>query len=862
MTLFGLDTRIVQGRGSYLQGEDGREYLDFLSQYGALPFGHNPPELWEAMTAFRDSSLPILMQPFHPPEAERLAGKLAELAPGDLSISVFANSGAETVEAAIKLARARTGRKRILSTTNGFHGKTLGALSATGKPLYQQDFFAPSEGFDYIPFGDLAALETALRDGAGEIAAFLVEPIQGEGGVILPPEGYLEGAIALCRAHDVLSVVDEIQTGLGRTGELFCCSTLPEPPDMLLLSKALGGGMMPIGACIVRPSAWDDRFGLLHSSTFANGNLAAHVACRALDLLTAEEGRLVAQVRENGEYLRTRLREVQGRYPGVIREVRGRGYMNAVEFHPLHDGGESAILAYASLNGGTTAFVSSYLMNVCGLVTAPMFNDTRTLRLQPALTAGRAELDRAVDALAEVCEVLARRDGYALVRHILDAPPAPLAERAAALTQPAGAIEATGDPTKFAFLVHFTQMEDIYRCEPSLRQADETHMDAFRGWAKQVGPGYAFPVPNVASPRGARAEGCLISLPLLPEDMMGRERKRAVAMIGQAIDMARRDGISRIGLGAFTSIVTRGGAAVTDRDASITSGNTLTSVITVQGLAQVVTKAGLDLADLNVAVVGASGAIGRLVSLMLASQVRGLTLVGNPSNPHAPTFLRRVADEICGIGFDGHPHFVPYRQSVVTRIHALCEQMQLDCDKTGGAERVRDAFAALEDDAPLDWTTDLDRALSRSDVVVVATSGTDSLVDPLALAPGTIVCDIARPPNVVQRDLSDCGVIAFDGGLVKPPFDLNLGPSQVLPDGICWGCLGETMLLALAGEEGDYSIGSALSLAEAARIAELARQHDFAPATPQWYGTELPDALFEAFRERRALRHAARQARS
>ena len=446
LRMFSLEAKIVRASGFRLFDEDGREYLDFLAQYGALPFGHNPPEIWSALNDAQAQEMPSLVQPLHAVEAERLAERLAEITPGDLGITTFANSGAETVEAAIKLARIRTGRTGILSTGNGFHGKTLGALSATGKPLYQDGFAAPAPNFDYIPYGDLDALRDRLEAGAEGIAAFIVEPIQGEGGVITPPEGYVDGAIALCREYGVLTILDEIQTGLGRTGSLFACSDGEHVPDMLLLSKALGGGMVPIGACIARPSAWDDRFGRLHSSTFANNNLACRVANATLDMLLADDQALVRRVAENGNYLKSRLESLMARYPEVIREVRGRGYMLGLEFHPFDGRDDSATMAFSSLNGGVTPLISSYLLNVQGLLTAPLFNETHVLRLQPTLIAGRTEIDRALAALEAVCDVIDRRDYYAMVRHLVARPMPEAPER----QQPAEAAPSSAAPAPSA----------------------------------------------------------------------------------------------------------------------------------------------------------------------------------------------------------------------------------------------------------------------------------------------------------------------------------------------------------------------------------------------------------------------------
>lgn len=181
----GLDTAYVRGEGSWLWDAEGNRYLDFTGAYGALPFGHTPERIWSAMAAFRESAEPVFAQPSLLRAAGELAGRLTELAPRGLDRVVFANSGAESVEVAIKIARSATGRLRVLSTDHSFHGKTLGALSATGRPSYQEEFGAPIEGFTQIPFGDADALEQALE--GGEFAAFIVEPIQGEGGVNVAP---------------------------------------------------------------------------------------------------------------------------------------------------------------------------------------------------------------------------------------------------------------------------------------------------------------------------------------------------------------------------------------------------------------------------------------------------------------------------------------------------------------------------------------------------------------------------------------------------------------------------------------------------------------------------------------------------
>jgi len=858
LTTFGLDLAMVKGTGCRLTDETGREYLDFLAQYGALPFGHNPPEIWAALRSAEEAGTPAMLQPLRSLPAERLAERLAEVAPGDLGIVTFANSGAETVEAAIKLARVRTGRDVVLSTVKGFHGKTLGALSATGNPVYQRDFAAPAPGFDYVPFGDLEALRARLEAGAGEVAAFIVEPIQGEGGVNCPPEGYIDGVIALCREYGVLSILDEIQTGLGRTGALFACSGCAEPPDMLLLAKALGGGLLPIGACIVRPSAWDDRFGRLHSSTFAGGGLACAAGLATLDRLLADDAALIREVRENGAVLRRGLEALGEAFPGVIREVRGRGYMMGVEFHRLDERSDSATLAFASLNGGVTALVSSYLMNVEGVLTAPLFNASHVLRLQPPLIAGRAEIDEALAALRAVCEVIDRRDTGALVRHLVAGTRGrPAATEEAREPGPRRARkEEAAQPGGFGFLIHYTEEEDILRSDPSFRSFSSGELAEWQGWVKRLGAGFARHLPAITSRTGATAEGWIMSVPMLPEDMRGRGRSAATAMIRDAVDLASGEGIGRVGLGAFTSIVTRGGETVTGRGVAITSGNTLTTVAAVESLEAVARRSGIAMGEAHVVIVGASGAIGRLAALMLARRAGRMTLVGNAANPFAPRLLTRVTEEVRASLADTPAH--PAMGSGRLHLRVRGEAGRWAPSRLPGVR-----FGAMDAGpgfAPaLSWTTDRRAALAQADIVLVATSSEATLVDPAGLAPGTLVCDVARPPNVARAEAARHGVLVFDGGLVAPPTPIDLGPFRTLPPELCWGCLGETMLLALAREEGDFSIGSRLPLDDADRLSALARRHGFRPAAPQWYGTRLGREDFDRFARQAAEAASSRR---
>jgi len=321
-----------------------------------------------------------------------LAEKLATLAPGDLQYSFFGNSGAEAVEAAIKFARAATGRTKIISTVGSYHGKTLGALSASGRDVYKTPFAPLLPGFDFVPFGDGDALSAVVD---GDTAAVLLEPVQGENGIRIPPADYLPLARRLCDEHGALLILDEVQTGLGRTGKMFACEHAGVAPDLMALAKALGGGVMPIGAVLGTPAVWEKVFAknpFVHTSTFGGNELACVAALAALRVTVDRD--LPAQAAAKGERLLSGLRAVQAKYPDLLTEARGVGLMIGVEFADA-DIGKLAIGA---------------LMHH-GVIAAYTLNSPQVMRFEPPLVITDAQIDHVISAfdaaMAETKQLLA-----------------------------------------------------------------------------------------------------------------------------------------------------------------------------------------------------------------------------------------------------------------------------------------------------------------------------------------------------------------------------------------------------------------------------------------------------------------------
>src|SRR5207344_1275723 len=302
----GYDVGFQKGQGQYLFDREGVRYLDLLSGFGVFAIGRNHPALRQALKSVLDSDLPNLVQLDVSTLAGVLAERLLEHVPY-LDKVFFANSGAETVEAAIKFARGATGRPGIVSCSHSFHGLSYGALSLMDDPNFRSGFEPLLPGCTQIAFNDLAALERALS--SRQVAAFIVEPIQGKG-VNLPTDEFLPGAAALCKKYGTIFIADEIQTGLGRTGRFLAVEHWNVEPDMVLLSKALSGGHVPISAVLMRRPIFEKMFdrmdrAVVHGSTFAKNDLAMAAGIATLDVLERE--RLIENAARMGERLMREL---------------------------------------------------------------------------------------------------------------------------------------------------------------------------------------------------------------------------------------------------------------------------------------------------------------------------------------------------------------------------------------------------------------------------------------------------------------------------------------------------------------------------------------------------------------------------
>ncbi|NYB27289.1 MAG: acetylornithine transaminase [Methanobacteriaceae archaeon] len=312
---------LKKGSGAVVWDVEGNSYIDCLAGIAVNNVGHAHPRIAEAI-ADQAKELIHTSNLYYTRQQVELAELLVGVSPHDLAF--FCNSGAEAVEGSIKLARKYTGKGGIVAMENSFHGRTLTALTATGQKKYQKGFGPLTPGFTHVPYGDIEAVRKAITD---ETAAVLVEPIQGEGGVVVPPEGYLKSLKELCQEKDILLIFDEVQTGFGRTGEMFASQTFNVTPDITALAKGIAGGF-PMGAVMAIEDVGSAFQPGDHAATFGGGPLACAAAIASIKVILDED--LLTKSKENGNYFQSKLNFLKEDH-GIVEDVRGSGLMLGME---------------------------------------------------------------------------------------------------------------------------------------------------------------------------------------------------------------------------------------------------------------------------------------------------------------------------------------------------------------------------------------------------------------------------------------------------------------------------------------------------------------------------------------------------
>ena len=783
----GLDINYERAEGCFLFDEQGKQYLDCIAQYGGLPFGYNPPEIWSAINHTRDQNLPNVATQSMLDSAGQLANQLLNILPHDFEQVIFTNSGAESTEVAIKLCRASKNRPGIISTRNGFHGLTTGSLSVTGGEAFQNGFFVRGNDFHHVPYGDADALEEVIKKHPDHFAAFVVEPIQGEAGIVCPPQGYLQRVREVCDRHNVLLVFDEVQTGLGRTGDLFAFEFEEVIPDVLTIAKALGGGLMPCGAVICGAHVYSTHFGLRHSSTFAGNALASQCGIATIETLLADSRKILNDVKETGTYLKNQLVRLKQEFPNLVSDVRGRGFMQAIEFDfeslQLREG----LMPILADEGILLHLVISYMLHQHGIRVAPTFMGRNIIRLEPPLIFKTQHCEQLVAALRSALTKLDQGTVAAFVCHMIQLPEPRRNSIASRSCRNVVIREATNDTAKhvneFGFLVHLRDLDDLVDFEPTLDAFTSDELSDLKHQLTRSSEPTVIGTTDIMSTDGRIARGHFVLVPYTPDELVGMPVERAIEQINKAAFAAAQENVRLIGLGGFTSILTLGGVALDcDQLPPLTSGNSLTAAATIDAVEMVCKQRGLKLEDCEVAVVGAAGQIGRVVSSLLADLARELVLVGRDgSDQRTRQKLSEVADQLNA------------RASIVI-------------------------------------AEDINR-ISSSDIVVLASSATEPFISSQHIKPDAIVIDASRPPNVSENVIvARPDVTWIEGGLIQFPhnseLDLFAGPHQET----AYACVAETALWALSPELGEPSAKRILNVETVHKLRMAARKAGFTVA--------------------------------
>ena len=380
----GFDVPESHAEGCYIYDISGRKFLDCVGGYGAFSLGHRNPSVVQAVKDQLDKEA-LKSHFFMSTELAEACEMLAGILPGNIHYSFLCNSGTEAVEGALKAARIHTKRSEFIGTINSFHGKTFGGLSVSGREVYKKDFLPLLPVAKQVPYGDIAAMDAAISDNT---AAVILEVVQGEGGVNIPPENYFAEVRRICTERGTLLICDEVRTGFGRTGKMFACEHYGIVPDIITMAKALGGGVMPVGAFSSNAEVWKSLFGknpYLHSTTFGGNPLACAAVIAAIKTTIKENA--VQKSAELGKILHDGLRSLKTKHQSLIAEVRGQGLLAGIEFEDDD--------------------IAALVIAACGrqdLLVAYSLNNPKVIRIEPPLLISEEELHRAISIIGSAIE--------------------------------------------------------------------------------------------------------------------------------------------------------------------------------------------------------------------------------------------------------------------------------------------------------------------------------------------------------------------------------------------------------------------------------------------------------------------------
>ena len=738
-----------------------------------------------------------------------------------------------------------------IALDDGFHGKTSGALGLTASEHHRGPFAGLLRRTTWIRRGDLAALEQAVasevrpyrslarvgdrvvlkEQALCNVSAVFLEPVQGEGGIRPLDPAFLAGVREIADRWDVPVVVDEIQTGLGRCGTFLASSLLGLRGDYYVLGKSLGGGLAKISALLVDARRYRRRFGMLHTSTFAEDDFGCRLALRALEISDRDE--LPGRAARQGLRLKARLEQLRGRYPDVIADVRGMGLMVGVELAG-QERSASNVLRMTSGQHLLGYVVAGYLLNEEAIRVAPALAGASTIRLEPSAYVSDAALERTVTALAKVCEMIRKANAGRLTRCLagcaLPGDRTPVRDH----SKPAR-VYRDDDPAtdrKVAFVGHLIDGEYLPLSDPSLGEIPRERLRHYaRSTHRLLGP-WVLHRTNITSVTGERVHltfiGLTIPSTVIAEAMKVREVEWLNRRVLEAIAIAEAQGCSVVGLGGYTSIVTNNCKRVANSRLALTSGNALTVGMGIEAIEEAARQRDVDVARSRVAVIGAAGNICSTYARLMAGRASRFLLVGRAGTSER---LERVAHQLYADAWATMRKQPEVSAGLAAALRSILpvEQLQVDgVEADVGRYLYERVNRELGEERLVEVAEDMSQ-LPSCDVVVCASSTPSPIIHAADVSPRPVViCDLSVPSAVDPALGRQCPhAIVIQGGVVRLPRDPDFSIAGIpLAPGHVFACMAETTLLGLAGHRRNYSYG-AIDKAQVEAVLELARVHGY-----------------------------------
>lgn len=824
MSALKLDLVFTRASGDQMICQmNGKEtpVADFLGGFGSTILGHNHPAILRELQFCQENQLPQHAQASLKKETAVLAEKLNNLVQKKLHddrdfITTFANSGTEAVEVALKHSLLEWNEKRtqllvkirthlirsknvpaavvklvekycagleemkpvMLSLEKSFHGKTSGSIALTANNTYKKMFQAsPVEVkffsldakeamLSYILSCDFALdLGESVSVSFNPIVGFIYEPIQGEGGIEEVPADFLQTISDGLKVRHIPMICDEIQSGLYRTGKFLCSEWSQTKPDYILLGKSLGGGVAKISATMIARDHYVDEFGWIHTSTFAEDDWSSRIASKTLELLTTDESSIAKMATQFETKIREEVSKLQKRFPETITGVKGRGFFLGVEFNFSETAPLTDFLNGLYEQGHATYLYTSYLLHQHHVRVGVTLSAPEIIRLEPSAYVTEESVKRLLSGLEALCEKLTERKTLAMISHLWEKT-FTAQELQTVSEKKSSLMDSHKDQrTHIGFLTHVVSPEQARSLDLAFMHLDPKELATFlENYANQTAP-FRYFQKEIKGTDGSVVVLNLYGI-MQPSSYFEKSLRsfdgKAARIVQEAVDLARLQGMDYFGLGQFTSIVSENGMLLDSGNMPITTGNSLTAAMGIEGIRKAAKEKNVDLKKTKLGVVGFTGNICNVLTQIIADDVGELILI--------------------------HRNDQKNQQKYNEALELILAESKLS------REQVKTGH-------------DLN-ALKDCGVVIVGTNSASEIIESSHIKEGAIILDISLPSNV-QRDVKKrADVSYFQAGLARLPLDQVVDhPWVPLKTGDCFACMAETIVMGLIGQKSSYSLG-------------------------------------------------------